>query len=97
MAGWSETEQRKPRENVPQIGDGIQAVAVAAGDETKMNGGGLAPNSDVFRKSDQRTDCCNAGERSVRSRPDACHVHGSSGPINSSNLGLTHQTNLFLA
>jgi hypothetical protein len=41
IAGWSATEERKPRAHVPQIGEGIQAVAVATGDETKMNGGGL--------------------------------------------------------
>jgi hypothetical protein len=42
VAGRSETESRKLRENIPQVGEGIQTVLVATGDQTEMNSSGLS-------------------------------------------------------
>src|SRR5436190_23501557 len=69
VAGWSGTEPRKPREDVPQIGEGVQAVAVATGDQTEMDGSGLgapfAATEEPILPADRQTTQCSFGSAIV--------------------------------
>ena len=74
VAGGCEAEPRKSREQVTQVGAGVQSVAVATGDQTEMDGSALsapfAATKEPVPAADRSTpQCAFAAPLSIVSLP----------------------------